>query len=52
MPVYSNDIPLTKDFEEGVKNAFGNEDWKEFMNTFGTHYAHKVIFGGRYVLQH
>ena len=52
MPVFSNDIPLSNDFKEGVKDGAKNGNWTNFMNEFGTHYANKVIFGGRYVLQH
>lgn len=52
MPVFSNEIPLTKSFQEAVKLAAGNGNWRDFLNQFGSHFASRVIFGGRYVYQH
>ncbi len=49
MPLYTNEINLTEVFSEGVKEAFKKKDWRNFISHFGTHYASKVIFGGRYV---
>ena len=52
MPLYSNQIQLNSDFVEGVKYAFLNNDWYEFIGHFGTHYASSVVYGGRYFLEH
>lgn len=52
MPLYSNQIQLNEDFIQGVKQAYANDGWGEFIDHFGTHYASTVVFGGRYFLQH
>ena len=52
MPLYSNEIALNKDFIEGVKDAFNNKNWNQFVDHFGTHYASAVTFGGRYFVEH
>lgn len=52
MPIYSNQIPLTLDFVQGVKSSFAENDWSEFIEHFGTHFASAVTFGGRYFMEH
>ena len=52
MPVFSNEIPLTKSFQEAVKQASDNGNWRDFLNQFGSHFASRIIFGGRYVYEH
>ena len=32
--------------------AYAENNWEEFIDHFGTHYASSVTFGGRYFLQH
>lgn len=27
-------------------------DWKEFINHFGTHFASSITYGGRYFMEH
>ncbi len=52
MPLYTNQIPLSLDFTEGVKKAHAENNWLQFINHFGTHYATSVVYGGRYFLEH
>jgi hypothetical protein len=52
MPIYSNDIPLTRDFIGGVRESVIENDWSEFIEHFGTHFASAVTFGGRYFMEH
>jgi hypothetical protein len=52
MPIYSNQIPLSLDFIGGVRESIVEEDWSEFIEHFGTHFASAVTFGGRYFLEH
>ena len=52
MPIYTNEIKLTNDFQEGVRSATNTGNWKDFVTHFGSHYATRVIFGGRYVYNH
>ena len=52
MPLYSNEIALNKDFIEGVKDAINNNNWNQFVEHFGTHFASSVTFGGRYFVEH
>ena len=52
MPVFSNEIPLTEDFKAYVKESSENGDWADFLDYFGSHFASRVIFGGRYTYQH
>lgn len=52
MPLYTNQIPLSLDFTEGVKKAYADNNWLQFINHFGTHYATSVVYGGRYFLEH
>ena len=52
MPLYTNEINLTEDFVDGVKQAHKLGDWRNFIEHFGTHFASKVVFGGRSVISH
>jgi hypothetical protein len=52
LPLFSNQIELSLDFVEGVKQSLQENDWDEFVEHFGTHYASTVVFGGRYLLEH
>jgi hypothetical protein len=52
MPIYSNEIPLSKDFVGGVHESLLEDDWGEFIEHFGTHFASAVTFGGRYFMEH
>ena len=45
MPIYSNQIPLSLDFVFGVKDAIQQNDWADFVEHFGTHFASKVTIG-------
>lgn len=50
--MYSNEIALNLDFVQGVKSAYENKNWLQFIGHFGTHYASAVTFGGRYFMEH
>jgi hypothetical protein len=52
MPIYSNQIPLSLDFIGGVRDSLALEDWTDFIDHFGTHFASAVTFGGRYFMEH
>lgn len=52
MPIYSNDIPLSRDFIGGVRESIVENDWSQFIDHFGTHFASSVTFGGRYLMEH
>lgn len=39
-------------FIQGIQSATTTNNWEDFINHFGTHYAAKVAFGGRYILEH
>lgn len=52
MPVYTNQMQLSVDFIEGVRQSYANNEWEGFLNHFGSHYATSVTFGGRYFLEH
>lgn len=52
MPIYSNELQLSNDFIMGVRQSFERNSWEEFLEHFGSHYATKVTFGGRYFLEH
>jgi hypothetical protein len=52
MPVYTNEMELSKDFIQGVKQSYESNSWDEFLEHFGSHYATRVTFGGRYFLEH
>ena len=41
-------IGLSKDFIDYARNSTKNNDWSEFINRYGTHFALWNIFGGRY----
>lgn len=50
MPLFSNKIQLSDDFSDGVKYSLAINDWTQFVDHFGTHYATSVTYGGRYFL--
>lgn len=52
MPIYSNELTLSNDFINGVKQSFASNQWEEFLDHFGSHYATSVTFGGRYFTEH
>jgi len=42
------DMPsLTEEFKALVKQSYEQQDWTEFINTYGTHFMYKTRVGGR-----
>ena len=52
MSIFSNEIKLSADFQEGVKKAANNGSWDDVFDHFGSHFLSKVVFGGRYFYEH
>lgn len=43
---------MTENFIDAVLQTTEDGSWDEFINYFGSHYAYKVTFGGRYIYSH
>lgn len=41
-------IALSRDFIDLARNSTQKNDWAEFIDKYGTHFALWTVFGGRY----